>query len=1225
MTKKFFFLFSGFFLFFLFFFIFIVLNLNSILNHPKFHKKLEDFFRDNYHIDLKYDQININLSKGEVRLKNFYFKSKIYEISVPQGYLDFSLSKILKFNFYPEKIQVSNIHFTKYFIEKPFSIEKLLQTFHKLFPFYLIVTNGTIDYELKSGWFNFKNTDLKLRIGKKQVLYEAKAKSNIFKDGNIKGRFNYKNIFLESLLDFKDLDLAKFKKISDLGISKTEIKRLKSEIVLEKKTLNIAFVILDPYIIFKKIPSQKLLGGYIEGIVAADKKGINVNLNLIKLKFPKIKGSLHIKRKDKYKLIANAEKVDLSSIKDLALKLFSENKSIKKIFNIVQKGILYDLKIENSGSNLKDLLSIKNLSFRSSVSRGNISLSFLPFTISDIKGKIAFKDYSLFFSGKTLIDKKIEGKIENLELKFFKNKRPYLKLEGTFVGKVELLKNILINFSKKLTILKKYDFKGLVKGRIELNGYASKSKLRGKIEAYLNNFKAKIPYYKDTIYVEKGNIFYDFDTVKFKNLKIFTKNIFVENLNLVFYLKNSDFNLLAENAIISKGVINEIKKRYSEIKNIFSKYKIDFQKIKINSLSWNSNLDLILKERADFKNNLKKNLVLSGVISGAKAEYSYKGESFRFTSPELSFEFNKGVINIKEDLIRLEDSYFKIKGTIKDNRIEINGTGQINKILKNKIENLIKLPKKYDLRDPIKVSFLDFIYDNGTFSHSGEYIISKNYLKLNFKKDKKINFKLKLISNGTDFKINLTQEFKNIIIKTKGNLDLSDINHMFKNLGYKLKGKLESSIYLTLPVNIKIKNLKELSNFYLNNLIFGDKSYLRIENAIIKFPNNKVLNFNLTGSFYKKVLKISDFSIKRNGSLIKGNLRIDRETDHFYLTGNLKGEEINLKKLLRKKKKKKKKKNKYTNSFFGFLDDIPLIADLNLEIRKLIFPTSHYINNLRTHIFLDNINKILKINLPKVDFCELKLQGIYEKELNKQDLYIKILPSQGDFLDLLSCLYPEEMPKVILEGPYKIRGYIYAKGDKESLFKKNNGIIEIESKKGYIYRAPLLVRLFVFLSPIDLFQGKIPNLENNLLAYEELDIKVVLENSTLRLKNAFLSAPGFRLFGKGTINLINKKLKLTFYVSPFKTLDIILENIPLLGKRILGQQRMLVYLPLEVVGTYDNYQIIPLHPSSIGKGFFDFIFRIFCVPEKFYKNKSIINKFEKEILKEKNERKFQNP
>jgi len=93
------------------------------------------------------------------------------------------------------------------------------------------------------------------------------------------------------------------------------------------------------------------------------------------------------------------------------------------------------------------------------------------------------------------------------------------------------------------------------------------------------------------------------------------------------------------------------------------------------------------------------------------------------------------------------------------------------------------------------------------------------------------------------------------------------------------------------------------------------------------------------------------------------------------------------------------------------------------------------------------------------------------------------------------------------------------------------------------------------------------------------------------------------------VDLSEGNLNLTFYVSPFKTIDVIIEKIPYLGKLILGKPRMLVYLPLQVTGPYRNYNIIPLHPSSIGKGIFDFIFRIFGIPEEFFqkvpKNKEL--------------------
>lgn len=179
------------------------------------------------------------------------------------------------------------------------------------------------------------------------------------------------------------------------------------------------------------------------------------------------------------------------------------------------------------------------------------------------------------------------------------------------------------------------------------------------------------------------------------------------------------------------------------------------------------------------------------------------------------------------------------------------------------------------------------------------------------------------------------------------------------------------------------------------------------------------------------------------------------------------------------------------------------------------------------------------------------------------------------------------------------------------------GEIEIASDKGYLYRAPLIVRLLGFLSPIDLFRGKIPNLENNLLPYDELLFKSEFGDSALSTDSLYLSAPGFRLFGSGPISLKDKKIGLTFLVSPFKTLDIIIEHIPYLNKILLGKEKMFIYLPLEMIGTYDNPIIIPLHPASVGKGLFRFIFKFFGISEEFYKEKRSFEGFKRREIIEK--------
>jgi hypothetical protein len=124
------------------------------------------------------------------------------------------------------------------------------------------------------------------------------------------------------------------------------------------------------------------------------------------------------------------------------------------------------------------------------------------------------------------------------------------------------------------------------------------------------------------------------------------------------------------------------------------------------------------------------------------------------------------------------------------------------------------------------------------------------------------------------------------------------------------------------------------------------------------------------------------------------------------------------------------------------------------------------------------------------------------------------------------------MPKTIFEAPFEMQGFFYTDGEK-GLFENSYGKVEALSNKGYVYRAPLLARVLGFLSPIDLFRGKVPNLENNLLPYDDLNLLGEFRNTSFQLDTFFLSAPGFRLFGNGALSFKDKKIGLTFLVSPF--------------------------------------------------------------------------------------------
>ena len=405
----------------------------------------------------------------------------------------------------------------------------------------------------------------------------------------------------------------------------------------------------------------------------------------------------------------------------------------------------------------------------------------------------------------------------------------------------------------------------------------------------------------------------------------------------------------------------------------------------------------------------------------------------------------------------------------------------------------------------------------------------------------------------------------------------------------------------------KIKGLEDIFNLYL----YSEKPYLKgfidLNEATYTYKEKSSLKLTLKSEFREKEIEISSLDMKWNGSEILGNLKIEKRNKYVFIKGSMSGDYADFKAMIKKKEGEKAS----SEDFFKRLEKFPFLAEIDFKINNVVLPTFHKIDKVKGYLSLDSTKKLLFADIPEVHFCGLNLHLLYERDPQNQYSYLEIMPSKGELLDLFSCLYPEEMPKVILEGPFELSGYFYAEGDQKDFMIKSTGEINLKSHNGYLYRAPLIARVLAYISPIDLFRGKVPNLENRLLEYDELDFKSFIQDEDLKIDTAFLSAIGFRMFGEGDVNLENKKLYLTFYVSPFKTLDILIEKVPYLGSWILGKPRMLIYFPLQVIGTYEKYNIIPLHPSSIGKGIFTFIFRFFGISEDVFQKPPELEEFKK--------------
>jgi hypothetical protein len=86
-----------------------------------------------------------------------------------------------------------------------------------------------------------------------------------------------------------------------------------------------------------------------------------------------------------------------------------------------------------------------------------------------------------------------------------------------------------------------------------------------------------------------------------------------------------------------------------------------------------------------------------------------------------------------------------------------------------------------------------------------------------------------------------------------------------------------------------------------------------------------------------------------------------------------------------------------------------------------------------------------------------------------------------------------------------------------------------------------------------------------------------------------------QLAGQGEINLTNNKINLTILVAPFKTVDYLISNIPVVGYILKGT---LISIPLKVTGDISDPSIFVLPPSAVGEGVLGMLKRTLTLPVK---------------------------
>ncbi|HSO19697.1 MAG TPA: AsmA-like C-terminal domain-containing protein, partial [Desulfosarcina sp.] len=198
--------------------------------------------------------------------------------------------------------------------------------------------------------------------------------------------------------------------------------------------------------------------------------------------------------------------------------------------------------------------------------------------------------------------------------------------------------------------------------------------------------------------------------------------------------------------------------------------------------------------------------------------------------------------------------------------------------------------------------------------------------------------------------------------------------------------------------------------------------------------------------------------------------------------------------------------------------------------------------------------------------------------ISPESMALSLTPEARDaaFDSTMACLL--ERPN-LMDGQFDLSGRLESQGSPERLTRSVNGQMELNGRRGRIYRFNLLSKVLAVVNLTEIFRGKLPDLMKDGLAYESIVIQVDIRDSTCTIEEALIDGASANIAGQGTIDLVTGETEMIVLVAPFKTVDALVRYTPLVGDWLGGT---LISIPVKVTGPFADPTVTPLAPSAVG-------------------------------------------
>ncbi len=921
----------------------------------------------------------------------------------------------------------------------------------------------------------------------------------------------------------------------------------------------------------------------LSGSFYRDPEKTRVSLKELDLENPRavLTGSFSFdKIQTKTNLDISGRELAVEAVREAVLKLAGDVAVVPKIFDILKGGRIPAIRFSISGDTPGALNRLDRMSIGGSLQQGRIRVPGVDLDVKAVGGSVTVtqgvlqvKDIVAEYEGSRVVDGKLRLGLSSGEVPFSLD----LGLQADLGPLPGVLKKIVKGDQRVFQALDRFTgIRGTASARLHIGERLDQIKTAVQVD----KFKVSANMQPDSLPLEISGRGLSFtgSQLEVAGLDVVSRNSFVSlQAAAVRWDKTPTVEIRTGSGGLNIGELYPLLVKNDKLREIFKHHRPEQGVVTLSSFDFAAPLDDLSQGPFHVAGTLK-NLTVSSDrlpdrLSIGRGHFKLTPGEFIFT--ELDTKALDAGLNIsgrfRWDRQGLADSAMSVRGTI---------GAQAGDWVRGRVA----LPPQLLIRPPLTISGLQLAWERGgRLSVSGDLNVNGD---LNFYADVRRQpgrfevQKFTIQDKNSHAEISLHLGQKEVAFNFKGNLQKSTVDKFYAGnevLGGWIKGDLRLNYVKDQPLASAFEGWLSIKDFPLISQI--------------NFPA-KIQSLSIEGQKAALTLR-SEIVLPQDRQLVL-QADVEHSPSGIVFDADLKSDGLVLddfsKALAQRKEKGVPEKKKPAKRFWEF----PLEGRLRLESAYLSY--GHYRwQTVRSQILLQPDR--ISITLDEANLCGIATPGTAILQPDQILLDFRPQAKNQDLHAAAVCLADKDTR---IEGSFDLSGHIVGAGPAAELASSLQGEFDLTAGKGRFYSGGtygILKDILTLVNVTEIYRGKISDMGKEGFGYNSIKARGIYRNEALTIQEGFIDGLLLNLAASGNVNFKTRQMDIKALAAPLKTVDAIVDKIPLVGY-ILGGT--LITVPVRVSGGLDTPEVTLMEPSAIGEGLMGIMKRTFNLPVKIF-------------------------